>query len=169
MSPRPPARITRLDARYPLLWRDERTVQFGLEGMVTVEIDEPWVEPLLARLRTGIRLSGFDVIAHGLGAPRAAARKLLARLRPVLVSDPPPAPPVRVEGVNIADSRTEERMRRALEEEGISSPTPILPEPSRSSCSREPHRHCSSRATCARTVHTCRSRSRTRPPRSDRS
>lgn len=124
MSPRPLPPITRLDARYPLLWRDEHTVQFGLEGVVTVDVDEPWVEPLLARLRSGIRLTRFDVIAHGLGAPRAAARALLAQLRPVLIGDAQPAPPVRIEGVNVADSRAEERMRRALEDEGIALAEP---------------------------------------------
>lgn len=120
MSPRPTPAITRLDARYPLLWRDERTVQFGLERLVSVDVDEPWVEPLLLRLRAGIRPAAFDVVAHGVGAPRAAARELLATLRPVLVTDPTPTPPVSIEGVNLSDGRCQERMRQAVEDEGIS-------------------------------------------------
>lgn len=120
MSPRPTPAITRLDARYPLLWRDERTVQFGLERLVSVDVDEPWVEPLLLRLRAGIRPAAFDVVAHGVGAPRAAARALLATLRPVLVTDPTPTPPVSIEGVNLSDGRCQERMRQAVEDEGIS-------------------------------------------------
>lgn len=119
MSPRSTTTITRLDERYPLLWRDERTVQFGLEGMVSIDIRRPWVEPLLMRLRNGIRISAFDVVAHEAGAPRGAARELLRKLRPVLVSDPTHAPPVLVEGVNIADGRTPSRMRQALADEGI--------------------------------------------------
>jgi hypothetical protein len=119
MSPRTATPITRLDPRYPLLWRDERTVQFGLESAVAVDVSDPWVEPLLRRLRSGIRLNTFDVVAHGVGAPREAARELLARLKPLLVGEPPAAPPVWVDGVNIADGRAQERMRQALADEGI--------------------------------------------------
>jgi hypothetical protein len=119
MSPRPKPVLTRLDARYPILWRDASTVQFGLEGIVTLDVGEPWVEPLLTRLRSGIRLSTFDVVAHGVGAPRAAAKKLLSSLRPVLVTDPKSAPPAFVEDVNVSDGRTTERMRQSLADEGI--------------------------------------------------
>lgn len=119
MSPRTATTITRLDPRYPLLWRDERTVQFGLDSAVSIDVSEPWVEPLLRRLRGGIRLSTFDVIAHGVGAPREAAREVLDRLRPLLVGEQPAAPPVWVDGVNVADGRAQERMRQALADEGI--------------------------------------------------
>lgn len=119
-SPTPP-RLTRLDPRYPLLWRDERTVQFGLEGALQVDADEPWVEVLLSRLRVGIRPGSFDLVAHGAGAPRAAARALLEQLGPMLVDDPPPTPPIRVEGVQLSDGRTRERMRQALSENGLRS------------------------------------------------
>ncbi len=128
MSPRPTPVTTRLDARYPLLWRDERTVQFGLEGVVAIDVDEPWVEPLLLRLQAGIRPASFDVVAHGVGAPRVAARELLSRLRPVLVSDPAPAPPVSIEGVNLSDDRALERMRQAIEDEGIAVADPDAPD-----------------------------------------
>lgn len=119
MSPRTTTTITRLDPRYPLLWRDERTVQFGLEAAVTVDLDGPWVEPLLMRLRHGIRMTSFDVVAHGVGAPRKAARDLLDRLRPLLVGEQPVAPPSWVDGVNVTDGRSQERMRQALLDEGI--------------------------------------------------
>lgn len=119
MSPRTATTITRLDPRYPLLWRDEHTVQFGLESATSIDVTEAWVEPLLRRLRGGIRLSTFDVVAHGVGAPRQAARELLARLRPLLVGEQPAAPPVWVDGVNVADGRAQERMRQALADEGI--------------------------------------------------
>jgi hypothetical protein len=119
MSPRTATTITRLDPRYPLLWRDERMVQFGLEAAASVDVTAPWVEPLLLRLRSGIRLSAFDVVAHSVGAPRDEARELLARLRPLLVSEQPAAPPVWVDGVNVVDGRAQERMRQALADEGI--------------------------------------------------
>jgi len=119
MSPLSPSTLTRLDPRYPLLWRDDQTVQFGLEGKVRVEVAEEWVEPLLRRLLDGIRRGAFDVIAHAAGAPRDAARQLFATLQPVLIDDSRPAPPVWVEGVSLADGRETERMRLALRDEGI--------------------------------------------------
>lgn len=127
MSPLTPPTITRLDPRYPLLWRDERTVQFGLENVLRLRVDTPWVEPLLMRLRTGIRRSAFDVVAHGVGAPREAARRMLADLHAVLIDDAPAVPPVWVDGVNVADGRAQERMREALEDEGIASTSPGTP------------------------------------------
>ncbi len=119
MSPLTPPTITRLDPRYPLLWRDGETVQFGLEDVLRVDVHAQWVEPLLMRLRSGIRRSGFDVIAHGVGAPRDEARRLFEALRPVLVEDPPVPPPAWVEGVNITDPRVQQRLREALVEEGV--------------------------------------------------
>lgn len=127
MSPRTATTITRLDPRYPLLWRDENTVQFGLEATTSIDVTEPWVEPLLRRLRGGIRLSTFDVVAHGAGAPREAARELLARLKPLLVGEQPAAPPVWVDGVNVADGRAQERMRQALADEGITESGERMP------------------------------------------
>ena len=119
MSPLTPPTLTRLDPRYPLLWRDERTVQFGLDGAVRLQVDEPWVERLLQRLSAGIRSGSFDVVAHGLGAPRAAARRMLETLRPVLARDLPEAPPVWIDDLNIGDGRVAERMRQSLADEGI--------------------------------------------------
>src|SRR5690606_20907905 len=119
MSPITPPTLTRLDPAYPMLWRDERTVQFGLEDLIRVELDAEWVEPLLQALRQGFRRSSFDLIAHRVGAPRDAARRLLALLRPVLRDDPPPPPFVWVESLNVADPRTEPRVRETLRDDGI--------------------------------------------------
>lgn len=111
--------LTRLDPAYPLLWRDADTVQFGLDGIVQVSATEPWVERLLQSLRNGFRSTAFDVIAHGAGAPRDAARELLATLRPVLRTDAPPLPGVWIESLNLADSRVETRTEIALCDEGF--------------------------------------------------
>lgn len=111
--------LTRLDPRYPLLWRDERTLQFGIEGVATVDLGADWVEPLLMCLRDGIRRSTFDVVAHGCGAPRDEARALLASLQPLLVDDAPPTPPAWVDAVNLSTGREIERMRESLHDEGI--------------------------------------------------
>lgn len=119
MSPITPPTLTRLDPAYPMLWRDVDTIQFGMEDVVRVPLAEAWVEPLLQALRTGFRRSAFDLIAHGVGAPREAARELLSLLRPVLREDPPPPPPAWVEALNVADPRCETRMRDALRDDGI--------------------------------------------------
>lgn len=124
MSPMSPTTLTRLDPRYPLLWRDESTVQFGLEGIVRVEVVGAWVELLLNRLQAGIRLSAFDVVAHGVGAPRQDARRMLAALRPVLIEDAAPAPPFWVEGINLVDGRGQERLRQSLIDEGLDEADP---------------------------------------------
>jgi hypothetical protein len=124
MSPMSPTTLTRLDPRYPLLWRDADTVQFGLEGVVRIAIGGPWTEPLLNRLRAGIRMSSFDVIAHGVGAPRQEARQLLDQLRPLLIDDALPAPPFWVDAINLADGRGQERLRQSLIDEGLDEADP---------------------------------------------
>jgi len=119
MPPITPPILTRLDPAYPLLWRDAETVQFGLEAIVQISAVDPWVDPLLQSLRDGFRRSAFDVIAHGTGAPRDAARELLTTLEPVLVTDTPPPPGVWIESLNMADSRTATRTEIALCDEGL--------------------------------------------------
>lgn len=119
MSPITPPTLTRLDPAYPLLWRDADTVQFGMEGVVRVSVSEPWVDRLLQSLRAGFRPSAFDVIAHGAGAPRDAARDLLATLKPVLRTDAPPSPRVWIENFNMIDSRIAARTEIALIDEGF--------------------------------------------------
>jgi len=119
MSPLSSKTITRLDPAIPLLWRDSDTLQLGVDGDVRLTVDAPWIEPLLARMAGGFRLSAFDVVAHSVGAPRAAARELLARLRPLLVEDVDVGGAAWVESVDIFDGRSEFRMREALIDEGV--------------------------------------------------
>lgn len=119
MSPITPPTLTRLDPAYPMLWRDVDTVQFGLEDVVRVTVSEPWVDQLLQSLRDGFRPSAFDVIAHGAGAPRDAARELLSALKPVLRTDEPPLPGIWIESLNMVDSRIAARTEIALVDEGF--------------------------------------------------
>lgn len=116
--PLTPPLLTRLNPNSPLLWRDEFTLQLGDDGL-RIDAKEAWVEPLLSRLRSGFRRGSFDVIAHAAGAPREAARRLLARLDPLLLDDRAPARPAWVESIGGADGRNEYRMREALSDEGI--------------------------------------------------
>lgn len=124
MPPPTPKTLTRLDPGYPMLWRGADQVQFGLDAVVRVPAAEPWVERLLQAMRRGYRAASFDVVAHGAGAPRDEARRLREALRPVLREDPPAAPPVWVESLNLADSRVETYVRAALADEGVPSCAP---------------------------------------------
>ncbi len=117
--PLTPPILTRLDPNAPLLWRDENTLQLGDEGDLRFTTDAQWVEPLLSRLRTGFRRSAFDVIAHAAGAPREAARSLLARLDPVLLDDATGARHAWVESIGGIDGRSEYRLSESLIDEGI--------------------------------------------------
>lgn len=119
MSPLSPKTITRLDPGVPLLWRDSDTLQLGVDGEIRLSADEPWIVPLLARMVDGFRMSAFDVIAHGVGAPRHEARMLLTRLRPLLIDDPAAPRSAWVESVGVTDARCEYRMREALADEGV--------------------------------------------------
>lgn len=117
--PLTPPLLTRLHPSSPLLWRDAHTLQLGDEGGLRIAADDAWVEALLSRLRSGFRRGAFDVIAHAAGAPREAARTLLARLDPLLLDDAAPPRSAWVESIGIADGRSEYRMREALADEGI--------------------------------------------------
>ena len=125
--PLTPPTLTRLNPNAPLLWRDERTLQLGDESDLRFAADVPWVEPLLSRLRSGFRRGAFDVIAHAAGAPREAARALLARLDPVLLDDVPAARSAWVESISGLDDRSEYRLREALADEGITLVDPAHP------------------------------------------
>jgi hypothetical protein len=121
MPPPSPPTLTRIDPAYPLLWRDVDTVQFGLDARVVVPLSEPWIEPLLQAMRDGFRIASFDVLAHGLGAPRDAARALLQTLEPLLRPEQQPLPPIWIESVNLSDSRVQTRIEHALIDEGFTT------------------------------------------------
>jgi hypothetical protein len=119
MPPPSPKTVTRLDPGMPLLWRDSDTVQLGIDGEVRVRVDAPWTVPLLTRMAEGFRMGSFDVVAHGVGAPRDDARMLLSRLRPFLVDDAAVPRAAWVESIGLTDPRCEHRMREALLDEGV--------------------------------------------------
>lgn len=121
MSPLSSTTLTRLDPDVPLLWRDDTILQLGLAGDVRVSASAAWVELLLARMRAGFRRAAFDVVAHGVGAPRQEARMLLAQLGAFLVDDAPPPQAAWVETLNITDGRAAHRMREALADEDVAT------------------------------------------------
>lgn len=117
--PLSPPTLTRLDPGAPLLWRDGNTLQLGADGALQIPADEPWVELLLSRLSAGIRRASFDVIAHGVGAPRQEARLLLDAVEHLLVDDSASMPPAWVETIGITDGRSAYRAREVLADEGV--------------------------------------------------
>ncbi len=142
--PRSPAALTRLDPVLVPLWRDGQTLQFGVRGTLRVDATDPWVEPLIARLRDGIPLTSYDLIAHQLGAPRTAARELLEQLRPLLRTDRPPARAAWVEPINLDDSRVGGWMRDALDDLAVPAALRCArnPTPSASSWCTAPQQPC---------------------------
>jgi hypothetical protein len=117
--PLTPPTLTRLDPGTPLLWRDGETLQLGADGKLRIDATAPWVELLLSRLRFAFRRASFDVIAHGVGAPRDEARMLLARIEHLLVDDPVGVRPAWVETIGVTDGRGAYRAREVLEDEGV--------------------------------------------------
>lgn len=126
--PLTPSTLTRLDPSRPLLWRDDTTLQLGDDGTLRLSAEQPWVEPLLSRLRHGFRRSAYDVIAHAAGAPWDEARRLLALIAPALHDDPSPARAAWTSSLGLTDTRTEGRLREALADEGVVIAPPEDPE-----------------------------------------
>lgn len=113
------ASVLRLNPDFPPLWRDAEVIQFGIDGHVTVHMGDAWQEPLLGELRAGIPAETYDVVAHRHGAPRAAARELLARLAPVLQRTPPAKVGVRVDAREVAEPRAQLWAQEAAADAGF--------------------------------------------------
>lgn len=108
----------RLDPAHPLLWRDADSAQFGVDGIVRLDAVEPWAERLLHELARGVPDISFDVVAHGCGAPREAARRLRTQLAPVLIA-PRPCVTVRLDAAPLLDPWAQLRMIEALADQAV--------------------------------------------------
>lgn len=108
----------RLDPAHPVLWRDADTVQLGADAALTLSVDGPWIPRLLQELARGIDDRAFEVVAHAAGAPLPAARRLHARLAPVLVADRP-RHAVRLDASAAVGARTLLRLEEALADAGV--------------------------------------------------
>lgn len=125
--PLTPPTMTRLDPATPLLWRDGTTLQLGEDGDLRFPADAPWVERLLSRMRHPFRRSAFDVLAYAAGAPRDEARRLLARVEPLLQDDAAPARAAWTSSLGLSDERTEYRVRESLADQGVPLVEPGVP------------------------------------------
>lgn len=109
----------RLDPAHPLLWRDDRTVQFGLDAVATLTVEAPWMERLLTVLRTGIRAAAFDLEAFRTGAPRDAARQLLHQVQPALQQPRREVPPVSLRLTDHGHMRAATRIAEVFDDNEI--------------------------------------------------
>ena len=108
----------RLDPALPVLWRDADSVQLGADAALTLPVDGPWIPRMLQALTRGIDERAFEVVAHGVGAPLPAARRLRALLGPALVGDLPRRV-VRLDAAAAVGVRTALRLEEALADVGV--------------------------------------------------
>ena len=108
----------RLDPALPVLWRDAETVQFGIDAALTLPVEGPWLPRLLHQLSRGVPARTFEVVAHGLGAPLPAARRLRALLDPLLVAERPRSA-VRMLASPVLGARSLLRLEEALDDVGV--------------------------------------------------
>ncbi|SMH46782.1 bacteriocin biosynthesis cyclodehydratase domain-containing protein [Rathayibacter oskolensis] len=111
--------VLRLDPRFPLLWRSATAMQVGLDHPHVVIDGVGYAEELLLHaLRAGTSAGTARLIATRAGASDSRVDDLLAALRPVLLRNVDPAPPVppriAVEGVGA----TADALRTLLRGEG---------------------------------------------------
>ena len=78
--------VLRLDPRFPAVWRNPFSLQFGVStpSVVLDNLDDA-SERMLAALSSGVSRSGLGMIGRSAGASDSEIDLLLARLQPVLV------------------------------------------------------------------------------------
>src|ERR1700712_3857703 len=82
--------VLKLDARVPLVWRDPFSLQLGVEpSRVILREVTTADERMIHALSAGVSLSGLSMIARSSGAKEGDVARLLERLTPVLLPDPP--------------------------------------------------------------------------------
>ena len=79
--------MLRLDPTLPVVWRDPRTLQVGVDPLLTVIPDvTPGIERLFAILQAGVSESGFAMFASTFGVTPRQAERLRDALSAALVS-----------------------------------------------------------------------------------
>src|SRR5690606_35648036 len=84
--------VLRLDPAIPSVWRDPRTLQFGVDpALAVLELTTRGQERLVSALTTGVTSAGFRLLAEEGEVPARQRDALLARLRPCLLPEVAPA------------------------------------------------------------------------------
>ena len=79
--------VLQLDPRFPAVWRNPFTLQFGVSDRSVVLNDvDAASERMLAALSSGVSRSGLGMIGRSAGASDAQIDALLAHLQPVLIN-----------------------------------------------------------------------------------
>jgi bacteriocin biosynthesis cyclodehydratase domain-containing protein len=110
--------VLKLDARVPLVWRDPFSLQLGVDpSRVILREVTTADERMIHALSAGVSRSGLSMIARSSGATEGDVARLLERITPVLLPDPPAdvTPTVSIVGVGrtvdlIATALTEARV-----------------------------------------------------------
>lgn len=80
--------VLRLDPAIPSVWRDPRTLQFGVDpALAVLELTTRGQERLVSALTTGVTSAGFRLLAEEGEVPARQRDALLARLRPCLLPE----------------------------------------------------------------------------------
>jgi len=80
--------VLRLDPTIPSVWRDPRTLQFGVDpALAVLELTTRGQERLVSALTTGVTSAGFRLLAEEGEVPARQRDALLARLRPCLLPE----------------------------------------------------------------------------------
>jgi hypothetical protein len=84
--------VLKLADAVPMVWRTPTSVQLGVDApTVVIEGVTPGVERMLAALRSGVSLSGWNMLARDAGVPATEAAALLDRLEPAMQAERPAA------------------------------------------------------------------------------
>lgn len=80
-----------IDPRYPPLWRDETTLQFGIDAQATLRCDAPWQLRVVEALLRGSEVSDLIAIGRYCDASEAEVTTFIEQLSPVLRASRPRA------------------------------------------------------------------------------
>jgi bacteriocin biosynthesis cyclodehydratase domain-containing protein len=112
--------VLRLDPAIPLVWRDPRTLQFGVDPVLAVLADvTPAHERLIAALATGVSDSGFRMLSGTPPLTRRQGEQLLGALAPCLLPEEPPAATRPSGAVVLGDTPLALALARLLDDAGL--------------------------------------------------
>lgn len=111
--------LLRIDPRLAPLWRDDRTLQFGIDAALTVTASLPWQERAIAELERGFPSADPAHLAATIDAPVAAVAELLETLRPVLLVSESDSQGVIVRASDRVAPAVVERLISALDDCGL--------------------------------------------------
>ncbi len=115
--------VLRLDPTLPVVWRDPRTVQVGVDPVLAVIPDvSPGIERLFAIVQAGVSESGFAMFASTFGVTPRQAERLRDTLSPALL--PADAPQAGARALVLGANRVAADLARLLHAAGALTSDP---------------------------------------------